>query len=69
MARWIAANSVAHALYFDFGSSALSSSSNPNSYHALLQDFGPGGVAGGRAGSSPRARHGGGHQIARSSGS
>lgn len=69
MARWIAANSVAQALYFDFGSSALSSSSNPNSYHALLQDFGPGGVAGGRAGSSPRARHGGGHQIARSSGS
>jgi hypothetical protein len=69
MATWIAAKGVAQALYFDFGSSALSSSSNPNSYHALLQDFGPGGVAGGRAGSSPGARHGGGHRIARNSGS
>ena len=67
MAKWIAANGVATALYFDFGSSALSSSSNQNSYHALLQDFGPGGVAGGRAGSSPGARHGG-HRIGRSSG-
>ncbi|HXB38263.1 MAG TPA: glycosyl hydrolase [Acidimicrobiales bacterium] len=52
MANWIAANDVYEATYFDFGSSALSSSSNPNSYHALIADFGPGGVAGGPAGAS-----------------
>jgi hypothetical protein len=52
MADWIAANNVYEATYFDFGSSALNSSSNPNSYHALIADFGPSGVAGGPAGAS-----------------
>jgi hypothetical protein len=52
MANWIAANNVYEATYFDSGSSALSPSSNPNSYHALIADFGPGGVAGGPAGAS-----------------
>jgi hypothetical protein len=55
MAKWIAANNVYEATYFDFGSSALSSNSNPNSYHALLADFGPGGVASGPAGGSAGA--------------
>jgi hypothetical protein len=53
MAKWISDNNVYEATYFDFGSSALSSSSNPNSYHALIADFGPGGVASGPAGTSP----------------
>ncbi len=61
MAKWVAATDVVSALYFDFGSSALSSSSNPNSYHALLLDFGPGGVAGSRVGSF----HGQGHRLTR----
>jgi hypothetical protein len=52
MANWIAANNVYEATYFDFGPSALSSSSNSNSYHALIADFGPSGVAGGPAGAS-----------------
>jgi hypothetical protein len=52
MAKWVAANNVYEATYFDFGSSTLSSSSNPSSYHALIADFGPGGVASGPAGSS-----------------
>jgi outer membrane biosynthesis protein TonB len=52
MANWIATNDVIEATYFDFGSSALSPSSNPNSYHALIADFGPGGVASGPAGAS-----------------
>jgi hypothetical protein len=52
MAKWVAANNVYEATYFDSGSSTLSSSSNPNSYHALISDFGPGGVASGPAGAS-----------------
>ena len=52
MAKWIAANNVYEATYFDFGASALSSSSNPNSYQALIADFGPGGVASGPSGAS-----------------
>ncbi|HSZ37901.1 MAG TPA: glycosyl hydrolase [Acidimicrobiales bacterium] len=50
IAQWIAGNNVHEATYFDSGSAALSSSSNPNSYHALIADFGPGGVASGPAG-------------------
>jgi hypothetical protein len=53
MAKWMADNSVYEASYFDFDSSALSSSSNPNSYQALINDFGPGGVAGGSPGAPP----------------
>ena len=52
MAGWIAAHDVHEATYFDSGSSALSPSTNPNSYRAFLADFGPGGVAGGPAGLS-----------------
>ena len=62
MANWIASNDVYEASYFDFGSSALSSSSDPNSFHALIADFGPGGVASGPAGGAPSFRHGSGHQ-------
>jgi hypothetical protein len=50
MAKWVATNNVYEATYFDSGSSTLSSSSNPSSYHALIADFGPGGVASGPAG-------------------
>jgi hypothetical protein len=53
MAKWMADNSVYEATYFDFESTALSSNSNPNSYHALIADFGPGGVAGGPPSSPP----------------
>lgn len=53
MAEWLARNHVAEATYFDFQSMGLSSQQNPNSYRAFLKDFGPGGVAGGSAGSSP----------------
>jgi hypothetical protein len=67
MAKWIASNGVAEALYFDFGSSALSSTSNANSYRALIQAFGPGGVASGPAGSSQFSRRGGGHHAPRGS--
>jgi hypothetical protein len=55
MAQWFATNHVYEADYFDFDSSALSSSDNPNSYEALLKDFGPGGVASGSTGSSSAA--------------
>jgi hypothetical protein len=52
MANWIAANNVHEATYFDSGSSAVGPGSNPNSYRALLADFGAGGVASGPAGSA-----------------
>jgi hypothetical protein len=45
MAHWIVTNHVAEATYFDFESSALTPSANPNSYKALIKDFGPAGVA------------------------
>jgi hypothetical protein len=41
MAQWIATNHVFEATYFDFSFSALSATLNPNSYKALLSDFGP----------------------------
>jgi hypothetical protein len=53
MAQWLASNHIFEATYFDNGPSVVSSSKNPNSYNALLKDFGPGGVAGGSSGSSP----------------
>jgi Glycosyl hydrolase family 26 len=46
MAQWLVTNHVYEASYFDDLSSTISSSENPNSYNALLKDFGPGGVAG-----------------------
>ncbi len=46
MANWIASKHVREATYFDSGSSVLSPRSNTHAYHALLADFGPGGVAG-----------------------
>ena len=52
MAQWLATNHVLEASYFDDGPSTLSPSENPNSYNALLKDFGPGGVAASSAGSS-----------------
>ena len=55
MAQWLVTNHVAEATYFDFQSSALSSSENPNSYNALIKDFGPGGVASSSTGSSSTA--------------
>jgi hypothetical protein len=50
MAGWIMSNHVEEATYFDYLTSALSPTSNPNSYDALLKDFGSGGVASGPAG-------------------
>jgi len=55
MAQWLVANHVAEATYFDDESSTLSSSENPNSYNALIKDFGPGGVASTSTGSSSAA--------------
>ena len=55
MAQWLVTNHVAEATYFDYQSSALSSSENPNSYNALIKDFGPGGVASSSTGSSSAA--------------
>ena len=55
MAQWLVTNHVAEATYFDFQSSALTSSENPNSYNALIKDFGPGGVASTSTGSSSAA--------------
>jgi hypothetical protein len=52
MAQWLASNHIYEATYFDAQQMALSSSQNPNSYNALLKDFGPGGVAGSSSGSS-----------------
>ena len=43
-------NHVEEATYFDYLTSALSPTSNPNSYDALLKDFGSGGVASGPSG-------------------
>jgi len=53
MAQWLATNHVYEASYFDDQSSTLSPQENPNSYNALIKDFGPGGVASGSAGPSP----------------
>ena len=44
-AQWLMTNHILEASYFDDEYSTLSSSENPNSYNALLKDFGPGGVA------------------------
>jgi hypothetical protein len=52
MAQWLMTNHIYEASYFDAQQMALSSSQNPNSYNALLKDFGPGGVASGSSGSS-----------------
>ena len=53
MAQWLTTNHVYEASYFDDQSSTLSSSENPNSYNALLKDFGPGGVAGSGSAAPP----------------
>lgn len=53
MAQWLMTNHVYEASYFDSSPSQLSSSENPNSYNALIKDFGPGGVAAGSSDSSP----------------
>jgi Glycosyl hydrolase family 26 len=42
MAQWISQNDVFDASYWDYNSSKLSSSSNPNSYAAFITDFGDG---------------------------
>jgi hypothetical protein len=42
MAQWISQNNVVDAGYWDYNSSKLSSSSNPNSYAAFVNDFGAG---------------------------
>lgn len=55
MAQWLVSNHVYEATYFDDQSMALSAQSNPNSYHALISDFGPGGVAGGPSSAPPTA--------------
>jgi hypothetical protein len=55
VAQWLVTNHVAEATYFDDQSSTLSSSENPNSYNALIKDFGPGGVASTSTGSSTAA--------------
>jgi Glycosyl hydrolase family 26 len=53
MAQWLMTNHVYEASYFDSSPSQLSSSENPNSYNALIKDFGPGGMASGSSGASP----------------
>ena len=55
MAQWLMSNHVYEASYFDAQSMALSPQQNPNSYNALLKDFGPSGVASGSSGSAPTA--------------
>ena len=40
MAQWIEANHVSEATFWDFGSSAISPTLNPNSYSAFVSDFG-----------------------------
>jgi hypothetical protein len=50
MAQWIKQNDVFDATYWDYGSSRLSRSSNPNSYAAFVSDFGAGSTS---AGSPP----------------
>ena len=42
MAQWISQHDVFDASYWDYGSSRLSPSSNPNSYAAFVNDFGAG---------------------------
>jgi hypothetical protein len=54
-AQWLMTNHILEASYFDDQSMALSSSQNPNSYNALLKDFGPGGVASSGSGSTSTA--------------
>jgi Glycosyl hydrolase family 26 len=51
-AQWLMTNHIMEASYFDDQTMALSSSQNPNSYNALLKDFGPGGVAASGSGGS-----------------
>ena len=53
MAQWLMTNHVYEASYFDSSPSQLSSSEHPNSYNALIKDFGPGGEAAGSSGASP----------------
>ena len=52
MAQWIRENDVEEATFWDFGSGAISPTSNPNSYAAFVNDFG----AGSPASPSPRRR-------------
>jgi hypothetical protein len=40
MAHWMSTNNVFESTYFDFSSSALSPTVDPNSYAALINDFG-----------------------------
>ncbi len=42
MAKWITQNNVYEATYWEYESSLLSRSSNPNSFAAFVSDFGPG---------------------------
>jgi hypothetical protein len=42
MAQWITQNQVYEATYWQYNSSLLSSTSNPNSFAAFVQDFGSG---------------------------
>ena len=42
MAQWIRDNDVEEATFWDFGSGAISPTSNPNSYAAFVNDFGDG---------------------------
>jgi len=46
MAQWIRQNNVVDASYWDYESSRLSTSSNPESFAAFVSDFGPGATTG-----------------------